>query len=231
VTVSSPIGLIRVMKIVGLFETGSTLLDEGQAYVLLKRAQVLLGRPDRANRFVIQLDDPYAAREVAATIESRVGYRAQSWQEASGNIMSTLIVRNVIMYGVVSAILIVASFGIFNVMSNIVMDKQRDIAILKSIGFHARDVRRIFLAEGAILGGIGSVLGVGLGYVLMSALAAVEIQPPGLSAAINLPVYWGIDQVFLAAAAALVSAAAAAYLPARRAGNVHPVAILRGGMA
>jgi lipoprotein-releasing system permease protein len=231
VTVSSPVGLVRVMKIVGLFETGTTLVDEGQAYVLLKRAQVLLARPDRANKLVIQLDDPYAAREVAAAIEARIGYRSESWQEASANVMSVLLVRNIIMYSVVAAILVVASFGIFNVISNVVMEKQRDIAILKSIGFHERDVRRIFLIEGIAIGSVGSLLGAALGYGLMALLAAVAIQPPGMSDKVNLPIYWGPDQILLAAAFALLSAAGAAYLPARRAGRVHPVDILRGGMA
>jgi lipoprotein-releasing system permease protein len=231
VTVSSPIGQVRTVKIVGLFETGTTAIDEGQAYVLLKRAQALFGRMDRANRLVIQLDDPYAARAVAAVIESNVGYRAESWQEASQSLMSVLLIRNIIMYSVVSAILVVASFGIFNVISTVVMEKRRDIAILKSIGFHARDVRRIFLAEGVAIGVVGSVLGVGLGYALMALLAVVKIQPPGLTDAVNLPIYWGVDQLLLAALFAVLSAAGASYFPARKAGRVHPVDILRGSMA
>jgi lipoprotein-releasing system permease protein len=230
VAVSSPIGQVRTMKIVGLFDTGTTAIDEGQAYILLKRAQVLLGRPDRANKFIIQLDDPYAAREVAAVIESRVGYRAESWQEASESIMSVLLIRNIIMYSVVSAILVVASFGIFNVISTVVLEKQRDIAILKSMGFHARDVRRIFLAQGVAIGAAGSLLGIGLGYGLMTVLAGVTIQPPGISDMVNLPIYWGVDQILLGVFFAVLSAAGAAYLPARRAGRLHPVDILRGGM-
>lgn len=230
-TLSSPAGLVRTLKIVGLFDTGTTAIDEGQAYVLLKRAQVLLGRPDRANRLILKLDDPYRAREVAAAIEARVGYRAQSWQEASENILSVLFVRNIIMYTVVSAILVVASFGIFNVISTVVMEKRRDIAILKSMGFQARDVRRIFLAQGLVIGALGSLVGSVAGLGLMAALAAIEIRPPGMSQSVNLPIYWGLDQVLIAAGFALLSATAAAYLPARKAGAVYPVEILRGGMA
>jgi lipoprotein-releasing system permease protein len=231
VTVSSPVGIVRTMKIVGLFNTGQTAVDETQAYVLLKRAQVLLGRPDRANKLIVKLDDPYAAREVAAVIESRVGYRAQSWQEASESIMSVLFIRNVIMYTVVSAILVVAAFGIFNVISTVVLEKRRDIAILKSMGFHARDIRTIFLAEGLVIGALGSALGSGIGYGLMTVLNRITIVPPGLSEPVQLPIYWGVDQVLIAGAFALLSAICAAYLPARKAGKVHPVEILRGGMA
>jgi lipoprotein-releasing system permease protein len=231
VSISSPIGQVRTMKIVGLFDTGTTAIDEGQGFILLKRAQALFGRVERANKLIIQLDDPYAARDVSAVIESHVGYRAESWQEAQQSLMSVLLVRNIIMYSVVSAILVVASFGIFNVISTVVLEKRRDVAILKSMGFHARDVRRIFLAQGVVIGGLGSVLGIGLGYALMLLLGAVKLQPPGLSDVVNLPIYWGVDQLLIAAAFAVLSAAGAAYVPARRAGRVHPVDILRGGMA
>jgi lipoprotein-releasing system permease protein len=145
--------------------------------------------------------------------------------------MSVLLIRNIIMYTVVSAILVVASFGIFNVISTVVMEKRRDIAILKSMGFHARDVRGIFLAEGVAIGTVGSALGIVLGYGLMAALVAIEIQPPGMSETVNLPVYWGVDQLLLAALFAVLSATGASYFPARKAGRVHPVDILRGGMA
>jgi len=120
----------------------------------------LLDRTNRINRFIIQLDDPYRARDAAALIENRTGYKSVSWLEASEDLMSVLLVRNIIMYSVVSAILVVAAFGIYNTISTIVMEKTHDIAILKSMGFHARDVRRIFLVEGIMLGAIGSVMGV-----------------------------------------------------------------------
>jgi lipoprotein-releasing system permease protein len=228
VNAASPGGEVRTLKVVGIFRTGNAGYDETQTFALLKRVQGLLDRPDRANRFVIQLDDPHAAREVAATIERRIGYKSVSWLEASEDLMNVLLVRNLIMYSVVSAILVVASFGIYNTISTIVMEKTRDIAILKSMGFHARDVRRIFLAEGVILGLLGSLLGLAFGIGLMALLERVELKPPGATDLVHLPIYWGWEQYLLAATFALVSAVGAAYLPARKAGRVHPVEILRG---
>ena len=114
--------------------------------------QALLKRPNRANTIIVKLDDPQQAQHVAAEIERRFGYKSVSWQEASEDMMSTLVTRNIIMYTVVSAVLIVAAFGIYNVISTVVLEKQRDIAILKSIGFRARDIRRIFLIQGLLLG-------------------------------------------------------------------------------
>jgi lipoprotein-releasing system permease protein len=226
--VSAPNGASRPMKVVGVFRTGNASYDETQTFVLLKRAQVMLDRPNRVNRFIIQMEDPYAARDVASRIEKTIGYKAVSWAEASEDILSVLTIRNIIMYSVVSAILIVASFGIYNTLSTIVMEKTRDIAIMKSMGFHARDVRTIFLLEGLIVGVIGSAFGLALGVALMKALSEVSIKPPGGTEFVNLPVWWGPEQYALAAAFALASCIAAAYLPARRAGRVHPVDILRG---
>ena len=228
VNAASPGGEVRTLKVVGIFRTGNASYDENQTFALLKRVQGLLDRADRVNRFIIQLDDPYAARDVATVIERQVGYKAVSWQESAEDLMSVLLVRNLIMYSVVSAILVVASFGIYNTISTIVMEKIHDIAILKSMGFHARDIRRIFLAEGVILGALGSLFGVTLGMGLMWLLAQVEIKPPGASDLVHLPIYWGWEQYLLAVGFALVSAVGAAYLPARKAGRVQPVAILRG---
>lgn len=221
-------GVSRPMKVVGIFRTGNADYDEKQTFTLLKRAQVMFDRPNRVNRLIIQLDDPYAAREAAQRIEAFAGYKAVSWIEASEDILSVLVVRNIIMYSVVSAILVVASFGIYNTLSTIVMEKTRDIAILKSIGFHARDVRLIFLFEGAIIGLVGSTFGLLLGAGLMKVLEAIEFRPPGITEKVQMPIWWGPDQFALAAAFALLSCMLAAYLPARRAGRVHPVEILRG---
>ena len=142
--------------------------------------------------------------------------------------MSLVKVRNTIMYTVVSAILLVASFGIYNVISTVVLEKTRDIAILKSMGFHARDIRRIFLIEGSIVGAIGSIIGTMLGFAMMAGLARVQIKTPLLTDQTFLPIYWGWEQVALGVGFALLSALAAAYLPARKGGRVHPVDILRG---
>ena len=221
-------GSSRPLRVVGIFRTGNAAYDEGQAFVLLKRAQSLLGRENRINRVIIQLADPYDARDVAQTIEAATGYKSVSWVEASEDILSLLLVRNVIMFSVVSAILVVAAFGIYNTISTIVMEKTRDIAIMKAMGFHARDLKRIFLLEGLIVGVLGSGLGVLLGLVLMRVLEQVAIRPPGVSEVVHLPVWWGAEQYALAVTFAMLSCLAASYLPARRAGAVHPVDILRG---
>ncbi|MGA7325846.1 MAG: ABC transporter permease [Rhodomicrobium sp.] len=228
VTVTSPVGVVRTMKIVGLFRTGNAAYDEGQAFVLLKRSQNLLNRPNIANRFILQLDDPDGSPEVAKAVEAAVSYKSQSWQEASQDIMSLLKVRRIIMYSVVGAILIVASFGIYNVISTVVLEKTRDIAIMKSIGFHARSVLLIFLIEGAIVGVIGSILGTALGLSMMEALSRVQIKTPFNTEPTYMPLDWGWLPIALGIGFAMASSLAAAYLPARKGARLQPVDILRG---
>ncbi len=228
VTVTSPVGVVRTMKIVGLFRTGNAAYDEGQVFTLLKRSQSLLNRPNIANRFILQLDDPDNSPEVAKLVEAGVGYKSQSWQEASQDLISLLKVRRIIMYSVVGAILIVASFGIYNVISTVVLEKTRDIAIMKSMGFHARTILFIFLIEGAIVGAIGSAVGTALGLFLMEGLSTIKLKTPFNTDPTYIPLDWGWTPIALGIGFAMTSALAAAYLPARKGAKVHPVDILRG---
>src|SRR5262249_31534421 len=156
-------GQVRVFKILGIFRTGRADIDEHQVFVVLKRVQALMNRTNRINSIIIRLPNAYDARKVAAEIENQIGYKSVSWQEAWEDLLSTLIVRNVIMYAVVSAVLVVAAFGIYNVISTVVLEKQRDIAILKSMGFHAGDIRWIFVIQGTVLGILGCMAGLPLG--------------------------------------------------------------------
>lgn len=227
--VASTTGQVRTFKIVGIYRTGRSDYDSRQAFVSLKRTQALLERPNRINNIIMKISDPYQAREMAAEIESRIGYKSISWQEASEDLMKTLAIRNTIMYTVVSAVLVVAAFGIYNVISTVVLEKQRDIAILKSMGFRASDIQRVFLIQGIVLGICGCCFGLPLGSAIMTGLMQVHLKPPGSSEVIPMPIDWGWPQFAIAAAFALVSAVAAAWLPARKAAKVEPVDILRGG--
>jgi lipoprotein-releasing system permease protein len=229
VTAVSSQGLSRNFKIVGLFHTGTTARDEGEAYVLLKNAQILSARPNAINEIHIKLDDPDTAPAVARRVEAELGYKAVAWQEANESILEALVVRNIIMYTVVGAIMLVAGFGIFNIISTITHEKARDIAIMKSLGFAERDMRRLFLLEGVSIGAAGSALGWLLGFSMVYALSLVrfEIAATGQEMT-QLPIAWSILHYLIASSFALASAAIAGYLPARHAARLNPVDIIRG---
>lgn len=229
ITLAASTRQVRVFKIIGFFRTGRSEYDERQAFVDIKRVQSMLDRANRVNSIIIKLDNPDHALVFSKELESRIGYKAVSWQEASEDLLNTLVIRNIIMYSVVSAVLIVAAFGIYNIISTVIMEKHRDIAILKSIGFHARDIKHIFLIQGIALGVAGLIVGLPLGCAFMYLLMQIRFRPPGATEPINMPLDWSAPQFFIAAVFALSAAILAAWLPARKAAKLLPVDILRGG--
>ena len=231
ITISAATGQTHSFKIVGIFYTGRAAFDKGQVFLSLKRVQALLNRPNRANEIIVKLADPYAAQDIATRIENELQYKSVSWQEASEDIMSTLALRNIIMYSVVSAVLLVAAFGIYNVISTVVIEKRRDIAILKSMGFHARNIQTIFLTEGVILGALGCAFGLPLGAVIMMSLGRLSFHFPGTTQLTQMPIDWSWQQFAIAGGFAFLAAIGAAWLPARKAAMVQPVEILRGAGA
>src|SRR5690606_26858012 len=176
VTAVSSSGLTRNFRIVGLFHTGTTARDEGEAYVLLKNAQILSERANAINEIRIKLTDPDMAPAIARRAEAELGYKAVAWQEANESILEAFVIRNVIMYTVVGAIMLVAGFGIFNIISTITHEKARDIAILKSLGFSRGDMQGLFVIEGVTIAAAGSVLGWLLGFALVLALSGVRFE-------------------------------------------------------
>ena len=222
-------GATRNFKVVGIFRTGRGGYDERNAFITLARAQALLGQPNRVNSIIIKLDDAQQARTLATQIEKAIGYKAESWQESSEDILSTLVIRNIIMYTVVSAVLLVAAFGIYNVISTVVLEKQRDIAILKSIGFEAKDIQTIFVSQGVMLGLAGAAAGVPFGMGLMFALMQVKMKVPGTRDPVTMPLSWEPNIFLIAIAFAVTASILAALLPARKAARIEPVEILRGG--
>ena len=228
IDIVSASGLARGFRVTGLFHTGAAARDDGEVYMALKSAQTLAERPNVVNQIRLRLHDPEEAPAVAARAEAQLGVKAVSWQEANEAILEALVVRNFIMYTVVAAILLVAGFGIFNIVSTITHEKARDIAILKSLGFAEADMQRLFLIEGLAIGGIGSVLGWAVGYALCLALLSVRFEVPELGDATHLPLAWSPAHYAVASAFALTAAGIAGYLPARRAARLNPVDIIRG---
>lgn len=230
INVISPAGVVRQMKVVGLFDSGVTQVDGATSYAAIKRVQVLQDRINRINQINVRLDDVDAAPAVAAAIEREFRYKAESWQEAFKSIFELFVVQNSIMYSTVTVILIVAGFGIYNIISSSVMEKYRDIAILKSMGFSARDVVHIFFLQGILIGIVGVLMGWGLGALLVEALSSVKLSlqkdvPVRLT---GFPMFRSPWLYAASGVMGLASAAFAAWIPARRAARLNPVDIIRG---
>ncbi|NBC38170.1 FtsX-like permease family protein [Novosphingobium sp. FSY-8] len=228
VSATSAAGVTRSLRVVGLVKKGNSMLGGSTGYMLLREAQSLLGRPFIINRIGIKLTDAYAAQTIAAQLEAQSGYKAESWQERSSDFLSLLLTRNIVMYSVVSAILLVASFGIYTAVSTSVADKRKDIAILRSMGFSQGDLQLVFVLEGLALAVVGVLLGWALGTGLMGVLGSLDLSVGGEIQ--HIPLDKSPRQYAIAAGASLAAGVVAAWLPARKAASVDPVDILRGAL-
>ena len=227
ITLASADGVAMNATVVGTFHSGFRMTDETTGYVLLKTAQILEKQTGIVNEIRVRTRDPMQARLISERIGEQTGYRSISWQEAQEDLLSAITLRNVLMYTIVGAILLVASFGTYNIISTITHEKARDIAILKSLGFRDRTVRSIFIIESLLVGFAGSALGWVFGYLLTRGLASLEFKTP-YSDNNHLPVIYSVKHYALATAVALLSSLVAGYFPARAAAKLHPVDIIRG---
>jgi lipoprotein-releasing system permease protein len=226
-TLASAEGTTMSAYVVGTFHSGFRATDESTGYVLLRTAQILQRQTGIVNEIRVRTRDPMGARLISERIGEQTGYKSISWQEAQEDLLAAITLRNVLMYTIVGAILMVASFGTYNIISTITHEKTRDIAILKSLGFKTATIRAVFIVEASLVGLAGAVLGWLFGYLLTRGLASLEFKTP-FSDYNHLPVLYSVKHYLLAAGVALLSSLVAGYFPARSAARLHPVDIIRG---
>ncbi len=227
ITLQTSEGARITAQVAGFFHTGVRQVDESTAYTLVKTGQILAQQTGMINELRVHVTDPMVSRAIAARIERETGYKSVSWQEANEDLLSTFIIRNIIMYAVVGVILLVASFGTYNVISTITHEKARDIAILKSLGLTEHTVRSIFVIEALMIGLAGALAGFGLGYLLSIGLGSIRITNPFVDSN-YLPLAYDPLHYLLAGLVAMASSVSAGYAPARKAAHEHPVEIIRG---
>ncbi len=228
VSATSSAGVVLKMKVAGIFRSGITTKDNFESFTLLKKAQVLHDRPNVVNEIRLRLADINQAAPLAIALEARYRYRSESWEETNKNILGIFVIQNGIMYSTVSAILIVAAFGIFNIITTVIHEKERDIAILKSMGFGEGAIRNVFVLEGVVVGIVGTLIGWLLGFGLTELLGAIRFHVEGFVTMERFALHYTFTHYLLAGTFALPSAVFAAWLPARKAAAVNPVDIIRG---
>jgi lipoprotein-releasing system permease protein len=228
VSIGSPLGQNLNLKVVGIFDAGIPPVDNNRVYVTLKNAQAILGKPDTVGRIELRLRDTDAAPALAAELERILGYDAESWQETNANFLSLFKQQNTIIGFVVGAILMVGGFGILAIQIMIVLQKTRDIAILRSVGFRRRDILTAFLLQGAIIALVGAAIGDAGGHWVLVALSHLKTHQETLVKSEYFIVHddprfyvWGL---LFALAVGLV----ASLIPAWRGSRVEPVDVLRG---
>ena len=182
ITVISPMGTMTPMgmaprmkqfKVVGIFNVGMYEYDSSLAYISLKEAQRFFDMGDAVTGIGIKVDDVYKAKEVARVIQGDLGfpYWAKDWMEMNKNLFSALRLEKVIMFIILFLVVFVAAFNIVSTLIMVVMEKNKDVAILKSMGAPARSIMKIFIIEGLIIGTVGTILG-----AISGMLAAINME-------------------------------------------------------
>jgi lipoprotein-releasing system permease protein len=197
----------------------------------LHTAQTALGRPHEVSRIELLLRDPQSAPALVRSLEARLGYDAESWQEANANFLSMFAMQNMMITFVIAALLSVGGFGILAVQLMLVLQRRREIAILRSMGFLRRDVISIFLLQGLTISSIGAVLGDLLGKLAVHYLAQVRMHIEGVVKSEHLLVVDSPRNYVYGLLFSLAVGLIAALLPAYQAARVEPVSVLRGAAA
>ena len=217
------------VKVVAITQSGITQVDDNRAYINIRLAQNLVNA-DRTyiTDLNIKLKDVDAADRLSVQFEQSLGYKAQSWKEANAGIFGVFKIQNMATGLVIVSILIVAGFGIFNILMMMIYEKMTDIAILKSIGFRNSDIRNLFMIEALIIGVAGGITGLGMGYGVSLLASQLKVQLRGLVTIDHLiinfdPLFYTVGFGF-----AILSTALAGYFPARKASKIDPVEIIRG---
>jgi lipoprotein-releasing system permease protein len=229
IQIMTPSNELLSLKIVGLFQTGIAEIDDSRSYTKISKVQQILMQPkNHITDLNIKLKDITQASRIAQEIAAQYHLNAVDINTANAQFETGTSIRNLITYAVSITLLIVAGFGIYNILNMLIYEKMNDIAILKATGFSGKDVQYIFMSQALIIGIIGGILGLllGLGLTLLidqtpfntEALPTITTYPIN-----NNPVFYLIGIVF-----ALFSTFLAGVLPSRKARNIDPVSIIRG---
>ncbi len=211
-------------KVIGIYKTNNSLVDKTMSYVNIATAQQLL---NQGSNYITEINvnvfDPEKAENIAQKIEYLTGYKSEGWKQANETIMATSKMRKIVITFVSLTILLVAGFGIYNILNMTVSQKINDIAILKAMGFKGKDVIKIFVTQAVSIGIMGVIGGIILAIILITFLKKVYIGgDTGY-----FPIDYEFNKIAQGILIGLVITFFAGYIPAKKAANVDPVEILR----
>ena len=229
VVITTPQGFTMTLKIVGLFQMGVGTIDNVKSYANISTVQNILQRDKSYLTDInIKLKDFHLAKTMAPQLQKTFGYKSEDWETANATMLLGVIIRNILTYSVSITLLIVAGFGIYNILNMTIMNKMKDIAILKAMGFSGSDVRKIFMIQSLIIGLIGSLAGLAIGFLLSSLIVRAPFNGGDVISIDHLPVNFKAKYYIVGIVFGVVTTAIAGYMPSRKAAKVDPIEILRG---
>jgi lipoprotein-releasing system permease protein len=216
-------------RVGGIFETGMYEIDNTLIIMPLSDVESIMGTG--AMGLEIKLDDVFSANEIRREIVKRLSpqYFARTWVEMNKNLFSALKLEKLMMYIILGLIIFVASFNIITSLIMTVMEKKKDIAILKSIGAKKQSIMKIFMAEGIIIGVVGAVMGCLGGYVGCLIIKYTDLfsLSPDVYYITKLPAKISIVDILLIALITAVVCVLATIYPSYKASKIDPVETLR----
>ena len=221
-------GQVRRSRVTGIFETGVSDIDKVRVYLHLSEARSLLKQPTRVTFLQISLFDPDRAVADARQIEDVLWHSAKPWQIREKSWLEVFRALEVSTMITVSIFTLIASLAMFNTLAMIVLEKTKDIAILRSMGYERKDITRIFLWQAAIVLAIGAVVGALFGAVVTYAVSRLPLSLTGIFKTATFQVSSEPAHYGQAILTALVMVMIASVIPARRAARLEPGDIVRG---
>ena len=223
-----PGGEYRRLMVTAIARSGVGPIDASRIYSHARVAQSLLHKPYAASMIIYKLRDPERAPALARHFETLFQHVTQSWQDREESTLQLFLTLRMSAAITVSLIILLAGFGIFNVLTMTVLSKVKEIAILRSMGYRRIDISAIFLWQGAMIAAAGSIIGCVCGALLTFGVSHIPIRIRGLLYTNYFLVAWDWRHYVWATLLAIVAVTIASYVPARRAAQLPPVATLRG---
>jgi lipoprotein-releasing system permease protein len=225
----SPSGNLLHLKIVGLYLSGLSEIDDRQSYVNIKTAQRLVGENSNyVTDINVKLFDVERAAPLSRYFGRLYGIKSVDIGTANADFDTGSSIRNLIAYAVSITLLLVAGFGIYNILNMFIREKMNDIAILKATGFSGKEVKTIFLIQSMIIGIVGGISGLLIGWVLSVVIDNTPFEIASLPTLTTYPISYEPSYYIIGMVFALIVTFFAGYLPANKAQKMDPVDILRG---
>ncbi|MEQ8353016.1 MAG: ABC transporter permease [Leptospiraceae bacterium] len=226
IQIVTPEGTKANLRIVGIYEFGNSQLDQGFIYTDIRTAQSLSDGAQHVTDIVVRLHDVTQAAEVASQWSQFSRDKVESWDQANESILSVFQMQDVIRTSLTAVIVLIIAFGICNILNMVVFQKQKEIAILRSIGFDSRDTIQLFLIQGFVLGTLGSLVGLLIGFVGCLYISTISIG--GEDTIRQMVVSYKPSIYVVGFTISVTASAISSYLPARRASKLQPIEIIRG---
>lgn len=227
-----PLGMIPKFKrfaVVGIFDSGMYEYDSKLAYISIPEAQDFFSTGDVVSAVAVRVDDIFNAKKIAHQIEAGLGdsYWARDWMDMNRNLFSALQLEKIVMFIILILIVLVAAFNIIGTLTMMVIEKGREIAILKAMGATRYSIMKIFIIQGVVIGVVGTAIGLPLGYGISLLIQHFYALPADVYYLSHIPVKTRIFDMLIVTLSAVGISFLSTLYPSWQAAKLDPVDALR----